>query len=93
MGDELAARAEPVSERDGEVIVECADAVWAQELDLMQAQLLERLRERLGEAGAEESPIPYEPGPFLVSLNSQFAGLLLQTSRVSEGSNWYPYVN
>jgi predicted nucleic acid-binding Zn ribbon protein len=50
VGPELAARAEPVAERDGEVTVECADAVWAQELDLMQLQLLERLRERLGEA-------------------------------------------
>jgi predicted nucleic acid-binding Zn ribbon protein len=29
--------------------VECADAVWAQELDLMQETLLERLREELGE--------------------------------------------
>ena len=27
----------------------CSDSVWAQELDLMQEQLLERLRERLGE--------------------------------------------
>jgi predicted nucleic acid-binding Zn ribbon protein len=50
VGPELAARADPVAEREGEVTVECADAVWAQELDLMQAQLLERLRERLGEA-------------------------------------------
>jgi predicted nucleic acid-binding Zn ribbon protein len=50
VGPELAARATPVSERGGEVTVECADAVWAQELDLMQLRLLERLRERLGEA-------------------------------------------
>jgi predicted nucleic acid-binding Zn ribbon protein len=49
VGPQLAARAEPVAEREGEVTVECADAVWAQELDLMQAQLLERLHERLGE--------------------------------------------
>ena len=27
----------------------CVDPVWAQELELMQEQLLERLRERLGE--------------------------------------------
>jgi predicted nucleic acid-binding Zn ribbon protein len=38
-----------VSERAGTVIVECTDGVWAQELDLMQATLLERLREELGE--------------------------------------------
>jgi predicted nucleic acid-binding Zn ribbon protein len=49
VGEQLAAVAEPVSERAGTLTVECADTVWAQELDLMQAQLLERLREELGE--------------------------------------------
>ena len=45
VGEQLAAVAEPVSERAGTLTIECADTVWAQELDLMQAQLLERLRE------------------------------------------------
>jgi predicted nucleic acid-binding Zn ribbon protein len=49
VGEQLAAAAQPVSERDGEVTIACADAVWAEELDLMQGRLLERLRERLGE--------------------------------------------
>lgn len=49
VGDRIAAVARPVAERGGEVTVECSDSVWAQELDLMQEQLLERLRERLGE--------------------------------------------
>ena len=49
VGEQVAAVAEPVSERDGTVTVECAEAVWVQELDLMQGQLLERLREELGE--------------------------------------------
>ena len=49
VGEQLAAVATPVSERAGTLTVECADTVWAQELDLMQAQLLERLREELGE--------------------------------------------
>ena len=49
VGDQLAARAEPVSERAGTVTIECVDAVWAQELDMMQEQLLERLRAQLGE--------------------------------------------
>jgi predicted nucleic acid-binding Zn ribbon protein len=53
VGEQLAAMAEPVSERDGTLTVECADAVWAQELDLMQTQLLERLREQLGERAPE----------------------------------------
>jgi predicted nucleic acid-binding Zn ribbon protein len=49
LGERLAAVASPVSERTGTLTVECSDGVWAQELDLMQDQLLERLREVLGE--------------------------------------------
>jgi predicted nucleic acid-binding Zn ribbon protein len=49
----LSAVAVPVSERAGTLTVECADAVWAQELDLMQEQLLQRLREELGERAPE----------------------------------------
>jgi predicted nucleic acid-binding Zn ribbon protein len=48
VGERLASVAVPVAERDGTLTVECADAVWAEELDLMQRQLLERLREGLG---------------------------------------------
>ncbi|MGB7685379.1 MAG: DUF721 domain-containing protein [Solirubrobacterales bacterium] len=49
VGEQLAAVATPVSERAGTLTIECADAVWAQELDLMQEQLLERLRAQLGD--------------------------------------------
>jgi predicted nucleic acid-binding Zn ribbon protein len=49
VGERIAAIATPVSERAGKLTIECADSVWAQELDLMQEQLLERLREQLGE--------------------------------------------
>jgi predicted nucleic acid-binding Zn ribbon protein len=49
VGEHLAAVATPVSERAGTLTVECADAVWAQELDLMQERLLERLRRELGD--------------------------------------------
>jgi predicted nucleic acid-binding Zn ribbon protein len=49
VGERLAAVAAPVSEREGTLTIECADAVWAQELDLMQEALLERLRAELGE--------------------------------------------
>ncbi len=49
LGERLAAVATPVSERAGTLTVECVDGVWAQELDLMQEQLLESLREVLGE--------------------------------------------
>ena len=53
VGEQLAAVAVPVSERDGTLTVECADAVWAQELDLMQGALLERLRSEVGEQAPE----------------------------------------
>lgn len=49
VGERLAAVAVPVAEQDGTVTVECVDAVWAQELDLMQGTLLERLREAVGD--------------------------------------------
>jgi predicted nucleic acid-binding Zn ribbon protein len=48
-GEQVAAVAMPVSERAGTLTIECADSVWAGELDLMQEQLLERLRGELGD--------------------------------------------
>jgi predicted nucleic acid-binding Zn ribbon protein len=53
LGERLATVATPVSERAGTLTVDCTDGVWAQELDLMQEQLLERLREVLGERAPE----------------------------------------
>jgi predicted nucleic acid-binding Zn ribbon protein len=53
LGERLAEVATPVSERAGTLTVDCIDGVWAQELDLMQDQLLERLREALGERAPE----------------------------------------
>jgi predicted nucleic acid-binding Zn ribbon protein len=47
VGDVIAAEATPVSERGGVVTVSCSASVWAQELDLMSATLVERLNERL----------------------------------------------
>lgn len=49
VGAQLATVATPVSERAGTLTIEVADSVWAQELDLMQDQLLEKLRAQLGE--------------------------------------------
>jgi predicted nucleic acid-binding Zn ribbon protein len=49
VGERVAAVAQPLSEQDGTVVIGCTDPVWAEELDLMQEQLLGRLRERLGE--------------------------------------------
>lgn len=48
VGERVATAARPVSERDGAVTIACSDSIWAEELDLMQGQLLEALQERLG---------------------------------------------
>jgi predicted nucleic acid-binding Zn ribbon protein len=50
-GEAVAAQAEPVSERQGVVTVACRSATWAQELDLLGPELLERLNSGLAEAG------------------------------------------
>jgi predicted nucleic acid-binding Zn ribbon protein len=49
VGEQLAGVATPVSERAGTLTIECADAVWTQELDLMQEVLLQRLRDAIGD--------------------------------------------
>jgi predicted nucleic acid-binding Zn ribbon protein len=49
VGERIAAAAEPAAESGSTLVVACADPVWAQELDLMQEQLLASLRELLGE--------------------------------------------
>ena len=43
VGEIVAAQAEPTGERDGVIVVTCASAVWAQELDLMGPDLVARL--------------------------------------------------
>jgi predicted nucleic acid-binding Zn ribbon protein len=53
VGEAIAAVAEPVAERDGVVTVRCESATWAQELTLMEPQLLERLRDQLGEGAPQ----------------------------------------
>ncbi|HEY0277532.1 MAG TPA: DUF721 domain-containing protein [Solirubrobacterales bacterium] len=53
VGAQIAEVAQPISERSGTLTVECSNATWAQELDLMQTQLLERLREALGEGAPQ----------------------------------------
>ena len=42
-GARVAAEAEPVAERDGVVTIACRSATWAQELDLLHPELLQRL--------------------------------------------------
>lgn len=48
-GPAIAAAAHPAAEREGVLTVSCEAAVWAQELELMEGALLERLNEALGE--------------------------------------------
>jgi predicted nucleic acid-binding Zn ribbon protein len=47
-GAAFAPHSEPWSERDGEVVVACPEAVRAQELDLMSELVVERLNQALG---------------------------------------------
>ena len=49
VGERVAAVSQPVSERSGTAVMRCSDPVWAEELELMQEQLIARLREHLGE--------------------------------------------
>jgi len=46
-GPAVAASARPVGERDGIVTVACESAVWAQELELLAPDLVERLNASL----------------------------------------------
>ena len=52
-GATVAAEAVPVAERDGLVTVACRSATWAQELDLLQLDLIERLNAAVSEADPE----------------------------------------
>jgi predicted nucleic acid-binding Zn ribbon protein len=47
VGPGVSAAASPVSERDGVITVACESAVWAQELELLRADLEARLDARL----------------------------------------------
>ena len=42
--------ASPVSERDGVVTVTCGSASWAEQLDLLQGELMAKLQAAMGEA-------------------------------------------
>jgi predicted nucleic acid-binding Zn ribbon protein len=47
VGPAIAASARPTAEHDGVLSVTCEAAVWAQELDLMAAELIPRLNRAL----------------------------------------------
>jgi predicted nucleic acid-binding Zn ribbon protein len=47
VGEQLARQSTATAERGGVLTVSCADAMWAQELDLMSVQILAELNARL----------------------------------------------
>ena len=47
VGASIADQADPTSERGGVVTISCSASVWAQELDLMAPQIIERLNQAL----------------------------------------------
>ena len=47
-GEAIAREAQPVAEREGTVTIECRSSVWAQEIELLSADLVARLNEALG---------------------------------------------
>jgi predicted nucleic acid-binding Zn ribbon protein len=53
-GPAIASAARPTAERNGILTVTCEAAVWAQELDLMAAELIPRLNVALGEEEIRE---------------------------------------
>ena len=53
-GAAIASAARPTAERDGLLTVTCEAAVWAQELDLMAAELIPRLNAALGSEAIRE---------------------------------------
>jgi predicted nucleic acid-binding Zn ribbon protein len=66
VGEVIAAQAQPTSERGGVLTVSCSASVWAQELDLMAPDILERLNGRLGGTRLNRlrcvsTPIPDRP--------------------------------
>ena len=61
VGDALAAAGRPVAERDGTVTVACAQAVWAQELDLMSERVIGALNEALGRPAVRRLRVQARP--------------------------------
>ena len=47
VGEAIAREATPVAERSGVVTVACSSSAWAQELDLLGAQILAKMRPNL----------------------------------------------
>ena len=57
VGETIGGEAQPVGERDGTVVVACSSSLWAQELELLGPELVERLNSALGPAPDEPQPV------------------------------------
>jgi predicted nucleic acid-binding Zn ribbon protein len=53
VGPSIATEAGPTSERSGVVTISCSASVWAQELDLMAPQIVDRLNEALSRGSVQ----------------------------------------
>ena len=62
-GAAFAAHSQPVAERGGVITVACASAVWAQELELLSENVVERLNARLGDQAVHGLRPQAHPGP------------------------------
>jgi predicted nucleic acid-binding Zn ribbon protein len=62
-GPAVAPHGEPWAERDGEVLIACPEAVWAQELDLMSEVLVGRLNDALGRPAVRRLRIQARKAP------------------------------
>jgi predicted nucleic acid-binding Zn ribbon protein len=62
-GAALASSATPVSERSGTVTVACESAVWAQELELLGADLMDRLNDAVAGGRVERLRFIVGSGP------------------------------
>ncbi len=54
VGERIAAEAAPVAERDGVVTVACRSSAWAEQLDLLASETLEKVRDRVPEGTIRE---------------------------------------
>jgi predicted nucleic acid-binding Zn ribbon protein len=71
-GEAVSREAEPVAERDGVVTIACRTAVWAQELDLLQIELLQRVNEALSGPDSDGTRSPVERLRFTASGAGRF---------------------
>jgi predicted nucleic acid-binding Zn ribbon protein len=66
VGDVVSSEARAVSERDGVVTVACRSSVWAQELEMLGPDLLEKVNAALGDQSVAQ--LRFKAGDFRAQL-------------------------